>query len=134
MWELPTYVVVGDREYDVRNKADYRVIIDVIAALDDAELTDAERAIAALMIFYDDVNDIEDVFNIFHDVQAALNSMMNCINCNDNEIGHNAKIKLIDWVQDEKLISSAVNKVAGVEVRTVPYMHWWTFIGHYMSI
>lgn len=28
----------------------------------------------------------------------------------------------------------AVNKAAGIEVRSVPYMHWWTFMGFFESI
>ena len=28
----------------------------------------------------------------------------------------------------------AVNKVAGMEVRSVPYMHWWTFLGYFESV
>lgn len=28
----------------------------------------------------------------------------------------------------------AVNKAAGLEVRAVPYLHWWTFMGYFESI
>ncbi len=31
------------------------------------------------------------------------------------------------------MIVPAVNKVAGKEIRTVPYMHWWTFFGYFME-
>ena len=27
------------------------------------------------------------------------------------------------------MIFSAVNKTAGCEVRSLPYLHWWTFLG-----
>ena len=42
--------------------------------------------------------------------------------------------KTIDWEKDSQLISSAVNKVAGQEVRAVEYMHWWTFMGYFNAI
>jgi hypothetical protein len=40
----------------------------------------------------------------------------------------------MDWTQDAPLIFPAVNRVAGFEVRSVDYMHWWTFMGLFMEI
>ena len=40
----------------------------------------------------------------------------------------------IDWQQDAELIVGGVNKVAGCEVRALPYLHWWTFIAYFMNI
>ena len=42
--------------------------------------------------------------------------------------------KTIDWEKDSQLISSAINKVAGQEIRAVPYIHWWTFMGYFSAI
>ena len=39
----------------------------------------------------------------------------------------------MDWEQDGDMIVPAVNKVAGKEIRAVPYMHWWTFFGYFME-
>ena len=44
------------------------------------------------------------------------------------------KIKTIDWKHDEMIIFPAVNKCAGFEVRSCPYMHWWTFLGIFGEI
>ena len=38
------------------------------------------------------------------------------------------------WEQDAGMIVPAVNRVAGCEVRALPYLHWWTFLGYYMEI
>ena len=35
---------------------------------------------------------------------------------------------------DAELIVGGVNKVAGGEVRALPYLHWWTFIAYFMNI
>ena len=43
------------------------------------------------------------------------------------------KPRLMDWEQDGDMIVPAVNKVAGKEIRAVPYMHWWTFFGYFME-
>ena len=40
----------------------------------------------------------------------------------------------MDWAQDAPLIFPAVNRAAGFEVRSVEYMHWWTFVGLFMEI
>lgn len=42
--------------------------------------------------------------------------------------------RLYDWAKDEQLIFPAVNKVAGMEIRALPYLHWWTFLGYFQSI
>ncbi len=43
-------------------------------------------------------------------------------------------VQVLDWEQDEKMIFSAVNKVAGHEVRTDDHMHWWTFLSYLSEI
>ena len=39
-----------------------------------------------------------------------------------------------DGEQDFPMIIAPINRVAGRDVRALPYMHWWTFIGYYMEI
>ena len=50
-YELPTVCRIDDKEYPIRNKGDYRVILDTISALDDKDLTENDRIFAALYIF-----------------------------------------------------------------------------------
>ena len=40
----------------------------------------------------------------------------------------------MDWEQDEAIVFPAINRVAGCETRSVPYIHWWTFAGYFMEI
>lgn len=44
------------------------------------------------------------------------------------------KPAVMDWEQDAGLIIPAVNKVAGTEVRSLEYLHWWTFLGYYQEV
>ena len=137
MYELPTTVPVAGTVYNIRNKADYRVILDVIATCEDAELTNEEQIIIALIIFYDVLDSVESVFETFNTselLEEALQAMMNFIGCYDDDIGYRTQHKVIDWVQDEQLIVSAINKVARTEIRALEYLHWWTFISYYMAI
>ena len=40
----------------------------------------------------------------------------------------------MDWNQDAPILIPAINKVAGKEIRSIPYLHWWTFMSLYMEI
>ena len=42
--------------------------------------------------------------------------------------------RTMDWEQDADLIFPAINAAAGREVREMDYLHWWTFLGFFMSI
>lgn len=45
-----------------------------------------------------------------------------------------ASPKLFDWHQDSQIIVGEVNKVAGTEIREIPYLHWWTFLSYFYGI
>ena len=45
-----------------------------------------------------------------------------------------AETALMDWEQDAPIIIPSVNRVLGKEIRALPYLHWWTFMGAYMEI
>ena len=51
MFELPTSIEIEGKSYNIRNKGDYRTIIDCFLALDDLELSKVERVYASLIIF-----------------------------------------------------------------------------------
>lgn len=42
--------------------------------------------------------------------------------------------KLLDWQLDAPAIIAGVNRVAGVEVRSLPHLHWWTFLSFFHGI
>lgn len=140
MYELPITVEVFDRIYQIRKNGDYRLIATIIAACEDLDFTDEERAVTALTLFYDGVDTYEDVLNEFDTIelqQEALKQIMNFISCGqDNNMGLKVNYKLIDWQQDEKLIVAAINPMlgSGQDIRFIEYMHWWTFISYYMGI
>lgn len=134
MYNIPKSIFIKDTEYRIRNDGDYRTILDCFAALQDSDLTKHERLFASLIIFYSDLNSIEGVLND-ENLESRIEEMYKFFNCGDDTpIGAKVPHKLIDWEQDSQLISSAVNKVAGVEIRSVPYIHWWTFMGYFSAI
>ncbi|MBQ3692620.1 MAG: hypothetical protein II931_04795, partial [Clostridia bacterium] len=68
------------------------------------------------------------------DLQEAVNKAFWFVGGGDIPKSEPSKVKLIDWKHDESIIFPAVNKAVCFEVRAVPYMHWWTFIGCFGEI
>lgn len=134
MYALPTSITVNDNVYAIRNRGDYRMVIDCFEALQDENLSHDERIYASLIIFLEDMNTIEDVDQI-PDVVDVYKEMVRFFNCGqDNVIGANTHRKVIDWNIDAPMICSAINKVANTEIRALEYLHWWTFMGYYMAV
>lgn len=132
MYELPTEIIIKGHPYNIRNRGDYRVVMDVFSVLDDPELEQEERIISALIIFYEDFNSVEDVLN-FPYLEQSIEQMYKFFNGDKVESVTQAR-KLIDWEDDSAMICAAINNVAGKEIRTESYIHWWTFLSYYMSI
>lgn len=126
-YDLPKSVTIDGIDYPIRNDGDYRVILDIIAALHDEELNERQKAVTALWIFYGD--------NVPQNMQAALSEMMRFINLGEEEKAEeSAKPPVMDWEQDFMLIVPPINKALGFEVRAVQYLHWWTFVSGYQEM
>ena len=65
--------------------------------------------------------------------QQAIERCLWFINCGEEET-ERQHIKLMDWEQDFKYIVAPINRVTGTEIRSIEYMHWWTFIAAYYEI
>lgn len=126
-WALPESVEIKGRIYEIRS--DYRAIIDILIALDDKELDETEKAQVVLGIFYKNPENIPPVY-----AQEAVESALQFIDFMNTGEEEKAPVRLMDWKKDAGIIIPAINKVAGREIRTVEYMHWWTFMGMYMEI
>lgn len=133
MYEIPTSINIDGRIFQIRNNGDYRVILDCFKALEDEELEASERLLASLLIFYEDFNSIEDVYNI-DDISKLVSEMFKFFNCGSESVGTKVNHSIIDWEQDSQLVCSAINKVANMEIRSERYIHWWTFMGYYIAI
>ena len=129
MWDLPIAVDINGKSHPIRNKCDYRVVLDVICALNDNELTDEEKIKCALFIFYEDISAIDDF-------DAAIKEMFRIINGGEEqEENQEQKPQLMDWEHDFPQLAPPISRVLGYDVRTPDrYCHFWTFIGAYMEI
>ena len=126
-YDLPTAVEVNGTEYQIRS--DYRDILTIIEALSDAELSEEEKAEAMLDIFYPGFAEMPQ-----SDYEEAIKQCAKFINCGEEQREEKRGPKLMDWQQDFPLIVSPVNRVLGQEVRSVEYLHWWTWVSAYQEI
>jgi len=137
MFELPISITIEDKEYPIRNKGDFRMVLDCFACLQDVELDEQERVITSLCIFYADITSIEGISEVFSSEEVlaqAIVGMYDFFNCGQQNVGAKQNYKLIDWEQDGQMIISAVNNVAKKEIRAEEYVHWWTFMGYYLAV
>lgn len=135
MYELPITVTVNDTIYTIRNNGDYRMVLDCFQVLNDVELSENERILACLIIFYEDFNDIESVLSLAGEtIKSLIDNAFLFFNCGQEHSQGETNYKTIDWETDSQLISSAVNKVAGKEIRAEAYLHWWTFMGYFNAV
>ena len=124
--ELPKCLKVNNKFYDIRTN--YLDIINILTAFADPELENKEKLYICLYILFVDFDEIPQ-----SDYQAAFNEAVKFID-NGIEDNNTKSPRLMDWEQDEKIMLPAINKVAGFDIRTKNYIHWWTFLGYYMEI
>ena len=135
MYELPTTVTLNDTVYAIRNQGDYRMVLDCFQVLNDVELSETERILACIIIFYEQFNDIESVLSLGDDtIKSLIDNAFLFFNCGQEHTSGETNYKTIDWETDSQLISSAVNKVANKEIRAEQYLHWWTFMGYFNAV
>ena len=124
--QLPTTLDIHGKPYKIRS--DYRNILRIFEAFADNEINDREKLLVCLKRLFVDFSKIPQ-----EDYPAAYQAAYRFLACNTQEDGK-PPIRIFNWIKDEQIIFPAVNKVAGMEVRSVPYMHWWTFLGYFESV
>ena len=122
-WNLPTSACVGGREYPIN--ADYRDILEIFSYLDDPDRPEYIRWQIAVALFYEG--------NVPREHFAeAVEYLSFFVACGEKE--GKPGPKLLDWTQDAQTIVADVNKAAGMEIRAVEFLHWWTFMAYFNAI
>ena len=122
MFSLPTTVTVSGTEYPVRT--DFRVILEIFVMLADPALSDADKTEALLRMFYEERP---------ADIPAALQAFRDF--ADPGSPGRKPSgPALVNWSHDFPLLVGPVNHVLGTECRSMPYLHWHTFLAAYMEI
>lgn len=123
LWSLPTSATIGGADYPIH--ADFRDILNIFRYLDDPDRPEYVRWRIALALFYE--VEIPESHR-----QEAMEYLADFIACGERE--NKPSPKLLDWEQDAQVIVADVNKVAGTEVRAMPFLHWWTFVAYFNAI
>lgn len=124
-YDLPKSLLIAGQEYAI--ESDYRVIIDILIAMSDPDLDVYEKQEIMFRIMYPDYKLIPP--------EARAEACQKAAEFIDYDLPPGKpKPKTMDWKQDGPIIIPAVNKIAGKEVRALPYLHWWTFLGYFMEI
>lgn len=125
-YSLPERVEIGGHDYPVR--WDYRAVLDILEALGDSEYDGREKGLAALVIFYPDLEKIPP-----ERYEEAVERCLWFVNGGEAEEGRKSP-RLVDWSQDFPRIAAPVSRVVGRDIRSPEPLHWWTFLSAYMEI
>ena len=123
---LPQKAEINGREYEIRS--DFRPVLDILMMMSDPEMPDEDKAVAAMMMFYPDYDEIPTA-----DYEAAVKWCYWFIDGGE-EIKSKKGPRLMDWEQDYSLIIAPVNRILGYEARGKDHLHWWTFLAAYREI
>lgn len=121
---LPKKVNIKGVDFEIRY--DFRVILEILEALNDEELEGAEKMECVLKMFYVDWEHIEDI-------SEAIEACYRFIDGGKEPTGRKSP-RLVDWERDFDYIIAPVNRVLGYEAREAASVHWWTFLSAYMEM
>lgn len=135
IWRLPTSVFANGKEYKIRT--DYRDVIHLFEAISDPELNNMgqpyKNSMIVTMYLVILVPNYKDIPK--DDTMEVVNALIDFLDMGQKHDKYaEKKPKIMDWSQDAPLIIPEINKTIGYDVRSVEYMHWWTFLGYYMTI
>lgn len=125
--ELPKKLTINGKDYPILN-TDYRNALLIFQAYNDPNLSDEEKVYITLDALLG-MNNLNS--------NNAEEAYKKCVWFLDGGVDYSKKRhdpKVMDWEQDEQMLFSAVNHVAGKELRTETYIHWWTFLGYFNEI
>lgn len=118
---LPQALEVGGKMLPIRT--DFRDVLNLFSMFDDKELSDLEKAYICCRNLYKCDLDV----NYFDE---AVDKIYWFIDGGDIPKDEPAPVRILDWEKDERTLMPAISKTVGVpDVRSLPYLHWWTFLG-----
>ena len=120
LFNLPDFVQISGAEVSIRT--DFRVILEIFVMLSDPELSDTDKTEALLRMFYEERP---------ADTAAAIAAFRDFV---DPFPSSGGGLSLVSWHHDFPLLVGPVNHVLGAECRSMPYLHWYTFLSASMEI
>lgn len=116
-------------------RSDYRNVLQVFEMFDDPDFSHGEKWEMAIYLIFADfscADDVESAALEGFDPEEAAEQITWFITAGSHS--GEKQMPVYDWIKDEQMIFSAVNKICGKEAREVEYMHWWTFLGYFNEV
>ena len=126
---LPCKVMVGGAVYAIRT--DYRDILELLRWLGgtaDPQLDQSGRWYVAMRLFYPTFAEMPQTC-----WPQATDFLARFLAAGRREQARPGP-PLMDWQQDAPLIAAGISRAAGQDVRTLPYLHWWSFLAWFDAI
>jgi hypothetical protein len=123
---LPTYVTIDGKEYGI--DADYRTGIKFEILMQDMQLTERERLMLAINLYYEEIP---------QDIDVALEAILWFFRCGKEEGGSTqltdgvAQERIYSYEHDDTYIYAAFLAQYGIDLaecgRGQKRLHWWQF-------
>ena len=120
--QLPTSLKVNEQEYKIN--ADFRNCLKIILAFEDAELAGVEKSMVLFNNLFIEQPD---------DMVEALKQGSWFLNAGRDEEEQTGP-RVFSWNKDANLIYAAFQQTHGIDLESVPYLHWWKFIALFMDL
>lgn len=122
--QFPEHVIVDDKRY--RITTDFREWIKLISLIEDDEISWQMRAQLMMQWYTDEIpDDIEAAIYALGDFLTAKDLYPERDTDNDHKVSK--QVQAFSYEQDAGCIYSAFVDCYGIDLQTVPYMHWWKF-------
>ena len=112
-------------------ESDYRDVLELLRWLNgqaDPALDQSERWYVAMRLFYPEFAALPQP--LWPDATQFLTEFLAAGRREQPRPGP----ALMDWQQDAPLIAAGISRAAGQDVRTLPYLHWWSFLAWFDAI
>lgn len=123
--KLPTKIRVKNNVYDINY--DYRTIINILLAFEDAELTKDEQMYIMLKNLYK--QDIPE-----NDIEEALKKGIKFIDGGVVEENKANEKRIYSFKKDGNYIFSGINQTHHIDLTEKTNLHWWVFLSLFMDM
>ena len=128
-WCLPMQAELDGAAYAIRT--DYRDILELLRWLGgtaDPQLDQSGRWYVAMRLFYPTFAEMPQTC-----WPQATDFLAQFLAAGRREQARPGP-PLMDWQQDAPFIAAGISRAAGQDVRTLPYLHWWSFLAWFDAI
>ncbi len=126
LWQLPETLSVGGKELPIH--PDFRDVLGILRVFQRPDLWPEGKLYLALRLFYPGFETIPP------QCRAEAADAMLCFLAGGTEDTGPEGPRLLDWDRDADLIIPDVNRVAGKDIRSLPFVHWWTFLSLFSAV